>query len=108
MAPLGQADATCLPATLAGSSQPTAAVHGLQFLVEVGRRCPLTLAAGLDCGGVADLLGETVLTLAAKPAATAKKLALEFMSGLVHDMAIGVLSTPREEPKRCHKAARRR
>ena len=73
------------------ASQPAAAVHGLQFLVEVGRRCPLTLAAGLDCGGVADLLGETIQTLHAKPAATAKKLALEFMGGLLQALPVQLL-----------------
>ena len=73
------------------ASQPAAAVQGLQFLVEVGRRCPLTLAAGLDCGGVADLLGETIQTLHAKPAATAKKLALEFMGGLLQALPVQLL-----------------
>ena len=73
------------------ASQPAAAVHGLQFLVEVGRRCPLTLAAGLDCGGVADLLGETIQTLHAKPAAAAKKLAVELMGGLLQALPVQLL-----------------
>ena len=73
------------------ASQPAAAVHGLQFLVEVGRRCPLTLAAGLDCGGVADLLGETIQTLHVKPAAAAKKLAVELMGGLLQALPVQLL-----------------
>ena len=70
------------------ASQPAAAVHGLQFLVEVGRRCPLTLAAGLDCGGV-DF--SWVRTLHAKPAATAKKLTVEFMGGLLQALPVQLL-----------------